>query len=236
MYAELRNINSMENISEAFRIGTILKFAVHDSSDDRSEKEDLDAVPNLSPTEDRNLACSIVDESRRDDNQCIQLKDILVNRKNLTRIDRNPEEDVQLDIDPVVALGKKQSGKTCNLGYLCQPTGIVKIVCVCLIQLALILQLVEPEGYNNFGVYYVCLSVTPTLVLCYVLNQMALQRTVFEPILNFLMAIFCFLHVIPIFVADDWAARNIVAAVLVLVAAVGYAADFVMAVIGYIRA
>ena len=254
----------MENISE----DTILKFAVHDSSDDRSEKEDLDAVPKLSPAEDRNLACSTVDESRRDDKQSIQFKDILVNRKELTRtvripeenvqldvdpvevripeedvqldvdpvVVRIPEEDVQFDIDPVVAMGKKQSSTRCNLGYLCQPTGIVKIVCICLILFALTLQLVEREGYNNLGAYYVCLSVTPTLVLCYVLSQMGLQRTVFEPIMNLLMALFCFLHVIPIFAVDDWTARTVVAAVFVLVAAVGYAADFVMAVIGYTRA
>lgn len=142
--------------------------------------------------------------------------------------------------DPTVAPArrKKRRGR-CNCNYLCELTGILKIVIICLLVLASVF--FHTSGDLTFyvnsifiasGSVLTGLTVTPTLLICYLLNQMHIQRTLLECILNGLLAFYCILAGASSLLGNSNLGGTVLG-ILILVAAICYVVDCVLAVMKY---
>ena len=66
---------------------------------------------------------------------------------------------------------RKQSREKNNLGFLTQPTGKIKIVCLSFMITCNIISSFQASYYNSWNVAgTLCFNITPNVVICYINN------------------------------------------------------------------
>lgn len=230
------------------RVGTVEQLV------DLEKKRKADTVNKFRPTlSTRSLRNSYTLMNGKDltikiavDPSCEQSKDhsvneevSLVNEDDTTASKSQRKEDIK--DGPIVAEAHHHVGGvdhvSFNCVYLCQLTGAMKMVNIGL--LLLILSMITTSNQQRasgfvYGVSVASLIVTSVLLICYLLNQMRIQRTLLECISNGVLALCCFIAgcLVAVFTTDKYV-PSILTAFFFLLASVVYIVDTVLSAIKY---